>query len=59
MATFSLFKINEFGEQTYLDVVQDAVKFEIEKTVEQQKINTWKYNVYGAVMLPSIRWIEK
>lgn len=59
MATFSLFKINEFGEQTYLDVVQDAVKFEIEKTVEQQKINTWKYNVYGAVMLPSIWWIEK
>jgi lipopolysaccharide transport system ATP-binding protein len=57
--TLSIFSMNEFGEQAFVDVVEDALKFEIIRSTEKQTINFWKHNVYGHTMLPAICEIEK
>lgn len=58
MLTMSIFSLNEFGEQAFVDVVDDAVKFEVIRTIDNQVINSWKHSIYGHVMLPNIRRIE-
>lgn len=55
MITLSIFSINEFGEQAFVDVVNDAIKIEIIRTTKTLKINSWKHNIYGHTMLPEIR----
>lgn len=55
MLTLSVFKLNEFGEQAFVDVVNDAIKIEVIRTTQKQFISTWKHNIYGHIMLPDIR----
>ncbi len=52
--TMSVYYLNEFGAQSFFDVVNDAFRFEVVRTVEEQGIAGWNHNVYGHIILPSI-----
>ncbi len=56
--TLSIFRKNEFGEQTFVDVVNNCVKFEITRTQDGQGINTWKSTIYGHVIWPEIKELK-
>lgn len=54
--TLSLYEENEFGTQTFIDVVNSAFTFEIQNYLSDNL--QWKHGIWGNILFPAINIVE-
>lgn len=58
LLTLALFGLDDVGNQTFIDVVNNIVEIDISREVDKQKIAVWKHHIYGHVHIKTIRPIS-